>query len=92
MQREGQQVRISTQLIDPHTDTHLWAQTFYREPRDLLEVQMVIALRVAGTLRAGLLFGPWDGPVPDSIAEALSQDLLGDIMEARGVSPLDSGR
>jgi TolB-like protein len=92
VQREGKQVRISVQLIDALTDTHLWARTFYREPRDLLEAQMEIALRVAGTLRASLLYGPWEGPIPDSISEALSRDLLQDIMEARRGGPPDSGR
>lgn len=90
VQREGSRIRISAQLIDAVTGTNLWAQTYYREPRDVLEVQMEIALRVAGILRARLIYGINDGPVPDSIIEALSRDLLEEILQARPAGRPDS--
>ena len=90
VQREGAQVRITAQLIDATTDTHLWAQTFYREPRELLEVQVEIALRVAGTLRARLIHGIESGLVADSLTEALSQELFQEILRDRPEGPLDS--
>jgi len=90
VQREGSLVRITAQLVDATTDTHLWAQTFYREPRELLEVQVEIALRVAGTLRARLIHGVESGPVADSLIEALSRELLEEILRDRPEGPLDS--
>lgn len=87
VQREGAQVRITAQLIDATTDTHLWAQTFYREPRELLEVQVEIALRVAGTLRARLIHGVESGLLADSLIEALSHELLQEMWPD---GPLDS--
>jgi TolB-like protein len=87
VQRDGQQVRISVQLIDANSDTHLWAQTFYREPTDILELQLEIALRVTGTLRAHLMANR-EGPVTDSLQEALSEALLLEAMTGgRGGGP-----
>ncbi|MCU1301000.1 MAG: Adenylate cyclase [Candidatus Sulfotelmatobacter sp.] len=52
--RSGDKVRITTQLIDAHTDTHLWAQSYERKLDDLLEVQDSIALDIASQVRATL--------------------------------------
>jgi DNA-binding SARP family transcriptional activator/TolB-like protein len=90
VQKEGTLVRITAQLMDATTDTQLWAQTFYREPRELLEVQVEIALRVAGTLRARLIHGVESGPGADSLIEALSQELLQEILRDRPEGTLDS--
>jgi TolB-like protein len=34
--RSGERVRISAQLIDAHTDTHIWAESYDRDLRDIL--------------------------------------------------------
>jgi adenylate cyclase len=50
VRRAGDQVRITAQLIDPATDTHLWAETFDRQLLDIFKVQEEIARHVSGEL------------------------------------------
>jgi TolB-like protein len=50
VRRAGDQVRITAQLIDPQTDTHLWAETFDRQLVDIFKVQEEIARHVSGEL------------------------------------------
>ncbi|HEY2934096.1 MAG TPA: tetratricopeptide repeat protein [Acidobacteriota bacterium] len=52
VRREGNQVRISSQLIDASTDTHLWAEVYDRPVGDIFQIQSEVAQRVAGSLRA----------------------------------------
>ena len=52
--RSGSRVRITAQLIDARTDTHLWAQSYEREAGDVLEIQDSIARDVAAQVRAKL--------------------------------------
>jgi serine/threonine-protein kinase len=55
--REGDQVRITVQLIDGRSDRHLWGRTFDRELRGVLalhsEVARAIAEQVEATLTPG---------------------------------------
>jgi len=50
----GSRVRITAQLIDARTDTHLWAQSYERESGDVLQIQDSIARDVAAQVRAKL--------------------------------------
>ena len=52
--RAGDQVRIRAQLIDAANDTHLWAQTYDRDLRDVLAVHRDVAQAVAGEIRIKL--------------------------------------
>jgi TolB-like protein len=54
VQRSGDQVRITVQLIDAATDAHIWAETYDRQltPENLFAVQTDIASEIAGTLGA----------------------------------------
>jgi len=45
--QEGAQLRVTVQLIDAATDSHLWAETYHRERGSLLALQMEIAEAVA---------------------------------------------
>src|SRR5499426_2703568 len=38
VQRAGDKVRVNVQLIDAHSDTHLWAKTYDRDFKDVLSV------------------------------------------------------
>jgi TolB-like protein/tetratricopeptide (TPR) repeat protein/predicted Ser/Thr protein kinase len=49
--RAGGRVRITTQLIDARTDTHLWAESYDREARDVLRLQSTVAQAVADEIR-----------------------------------------
>lgn len=46
VQRAGDRVRVTVQLIEAHTDTHVWSQTYTKELVDLFEVQQDIAATV----------------------------------------------
>src|SRR6516165_4211207 len=44
--RSGDKVRISSQLIEAHTDKHLWAESYERDLRDILALQSDVARAV----------------------------------------------
>lgn len=54
VQSSGESMRVSVQLIDARTDTHLWAETFDRNVLDVFEVESEIAQRIAAILQAKL--------------------------------------
>jgi TolB-like protein/Tfp pilus assembly protein PilF len=54
VQRAGNRVRVSAQLIDARTDTHLWAENYHRPLDDVFAIQTEIAKAVAGQLQAKL--------------------------------------
>jgi TolB-like protein len=53
----GDRVRITTQLIDPRSNEHLWTQNFDRELADVFAIQREVALAIVGALRARLAPG-----------------------------------
>jgi TolB-like protein len=54
VQRAGEQVRINVQLINAHTDEHLWAEIFDREltAENLFAIQSEISKAIADALEA----------------------------------------
>jgi len=54
VQRAGNRVRVSAQLIDTRTDTHLWAENYHRPLDDVFAIQSEIAKAVAEQLKAKL--------------------------------------
>ncbi|HEU5313219.1 MAG TPA: FlgO family outer membrane protein [Candidatus Udaeobacter sp.] len=54
VQRAGNRVRISAQLIDARSDTHLWAEHYHRPLDDVFAIQSEIAKAVADELQAKL--------------------------------------
>lgn len=54
VQRAGNRVRVSAQLIDARTDTHLWAENYHRPLDDVFAIQTEIAQAVAEQLKAKL--------------------------------------
>ena len=47
---DASRVRVNAQLVDAHTDEHLWAERFEKERRDILWVQDEIVARLARTV------------------------------------------
>ena len=45
--RSGDRVRITAQLIDGHTDQHLWAESYERDFKDVLTLQDEVAQQIA---------------------------------------------
>src|SRR5436190_612472 len=54
VQRAANRVRVSAQLIDARTDTHIWATTFDRPLADVFAIQSEIAKRVVAELKSKL--------------------------------------
>ena len=55
VRKSGQRVRITAQLIQVATDSHLWSETYDRELDDIFAVQDDIAQSVVKELRAALM-------------------------------------
>jgi TolB-like protein/DNA-binding winged helix-turn-helix (wHTH) protein/Tfp pilus assembly protein PilF len=55
VQRSGDRVRITAQLIKSADGFHLWSETYDRELKDVFAVQDEIARSVAGSLKVTLL-------------------------------------
>ncbi|MBV8934539.1 MAG: winged helix-turn-helix domain-containing protein [Alphaproteobacteria bacterium] len=66
VQRSGNRVRITAQLIDAEDDAHLWAERFDRDAGDLPALQNEITGRIANTLNLELIAAeaarPTDNP------------------------------
>ena len=55
VRREGGRVRITTQLIQVHDQTHLWAQSYERDLSGVLAIQSEVSKKVADSLSIELL-------------------------------------
>ena len=55
VRRAGDRVRITAQLIEADTDSHLWTETYDRTLDDIFAIQDEIASRVVDELRVTLL-------------------------------------
>ncbi|MDX1675688.1 MAG: hypothetical protein R3314_12910 [Longimicrobiales bacterium] len=83
VQRSGDRVRVTIQLIDARTDDHMWSETYERTLTDLFELQADIARQVADRLaatftdreRARIVAGATEDPVAyDLYLRATSED------------------
>jgi TolB-like protein/Flp pilus assembly protein TadD len=54
VQRSGDRVRITAQLIDAHSDKHLWSQSYDGEVKDTLALQSQVARAIADQIRINL--------------------------------------
>ena len=55
VRKSGNQLRITAQLIEGVTDTHLWSETYDRELEDIFAIQDEIAAAVVEALKITLL-------------------------------------
>ena len=97
VQRAGNQVRVTAQLIDARTETHQWADHYDRPLDNVFAIQSEIAQAIAGQLQAQLSpreKSAIDAP-PTNDLQAFdlylrAQDLfrsLGDILQGAGKLP-----
>jgi serine/threonine protein kinase len=54
VQRAGGRIRVTAQLIDARSDTHLWAEHYDRDFADVFAIQSEIAQQIADQLRSKL--------------------------------------
>lgn len=99
VQRAEGKVRINLQLIDARSDTHLWAQNYDRDLKDVFAVQSDVAEKVADALKAQLL--PAESAritsVPTRSQEAYdrflkAQDLLNQLDNSTAKDPASATR
>ena len=57
VQRSGNRVRITTQLIDALTGNHLWAERYDRDLKDIFAVQDEITMKILISMRVKLTEG-----------------------------------
>jgi TolB-like protein/tetratricopeptide (TPR) repeat protein len=57
IQRQGDLIRVTAQLIDARSDTHVWAERWDRPVSDVFAVQTEVAERVAATIGGDLTMG-----------------------------------
>ncbi|TYO67829.1 tetratricopeptide repeat protein [Bradyrhizobium hipponense] len=55
VRRDGDQVRVNTQLINAETGAHVWADRFDKDRADIFKVQNEVTARIAGTLNLELI-------------------------------------
>jgi eukaryotic-like serine/threonine-protein kinase len=65
VQRSGNRVRVTAQLIRAATDKHVWAETYERDFRDILALQDDVASAIAQQIASRL-----GGPQPQPLAKA----------------------
>ncbi len=84
VRKAGNRVRITAQLIDSRSDTHMWSATYDRTLDDIFAIQDEIAVAVVGALKLTLL---GDAPKSESVnAEAYALFLQAKYLNAQGTS------
>jgi TolB-like protein/Tfp pilus assembly protein PilF len=83
----GDQIQVNAQLIDPHSETHRWAEDYRRAltAEDLFAVQGEITGEIAGALRAKLTAAE-----QERVAGAPTQNLRAYRLYVKGRSQLDT--
>src|SRR6266498_3136751 len=87
VRRAGNRVRVSVQLIDARTDTHLWAEHYDRDVADVFAIQAEIAQEIADTLEVKLSPSQSDAlaAAPTRDTEAYDLFLKGEYEQHQGV-------
>jgi adenylate cyclase len=67
IQKFGERIRITAQLIDATNGHHLWAEKYDRELKDIFAMRDEITLKIANALQVKLTYGEmanWGSPTP----------------------------
>jgi serine/threonine-protein kinase len=70
VRKMGNRVRITAQLIEARSDSHLWSESYDRELDDIFAVQGEIAAAISDALRVKLLLGAGAAVQPNVIKTA----------------------
>jgi len=85
VRKMGNNVRITVQLIDARTDTHLWSEIFDKDISDIFSIQSEVAQTVARELKA--VIKPEEKnlieKIPSESLEAYDYFLLGEHLRAQ---------
>jgi adenylate cyclase len=85
VRKVGNQVRITAQLIDTHSETHLWASRYDRELVNIFEIQDDISARIASAVSVHLPLGARSSPHPPLRAKPETTEMVAytDFLHAR---------
>lgn len=67
---DGGDLRVTAQLIDVVTDTHLWSETYDRKIENVFALQEEISRDIAGALKVEVTLAGRDGQAPTKNIEA----------------------
>jgi TolB-like protein/Flp pilus assembly protein TadD len=81
VRKSGRQVRITSQLIEAQSETHLWSETYDRTLDDIFAIQDEIAAKVVARLKITML-----GDMPK--AEETEPEVYALYLQARNVARL----
>src|SRR5260370_587217 len=92
VQRAGDKVRVNGQLLDARGGTHLWANSYDRDLKDVFDVEREVAQEIADTLRAKLSPSQSDAlaTAPTRDPEAYDLFLKGEYEERQAESALNA--
>ena len=71
VRRSGNRIRITAQLIEARSDTHLWSEVYDRTLDDIFEIQDEVAGEVVTQLHVTLLGGPPEAEEANPLAYLL---------------------
>jgi serine/threonine protein kinase/tetratricopeptide (TPR) repeat protein len=93
VQKAADQVRVTVQLVNAQTDSHLWADTYDRKLTDIFGVESEIAKGIAESLQAKLTGREEQALAvkPTNNPEAYDAYLRGRAFQARGPNVTDLG-
>jgi TolB-like protein len=83
VQRFGERVKVTAQLIDAESDAHVWAENYERPRADLFAIQTDVATKIASALRAEL--SPEER---ERLAEAPTRDPEAHDLYLRGLAQM----
>jgi TolB-like protein/tetratricopeptide (TPR) repeat protein len=89
VRRDGQRIRVTAQLIDARSDSHLWSKTWDRQLEDVFTVQQEIAQEIARSLEVQFAGGGGPRSVGTGNVAAYEHYLQGrHLWRQRGEGPL----
>ena len=87
VQREGNEIRITAQLIDARHDHLLWAKTYNRALTNVLALQGELAQNIAEQVRANVTPSAQARPAPMNSVNVEAEDLY-----LKGIQQLNAGQ
>ena len=82
VQRAGDRVRISVELVDGRSDRHLWAESYERDLRDVLDLQASVADAIAQQIRTTLAPAERAAPPPAQMLAGVTPTISPEAYEA----------
>lgn len=70
VRRTGNRIRVTAQLIEASSDTHLWSETFDRSFDDIFVIQDEIAAAITDALKLRLILDSGEAELPTDIKSA----------------------